>query len=78
MKNLHVIQKVCNILNIDSNNFIEYVKDRPGHDRKYSIDSTKLNELGHQVLSDFDSHLEETIHHTYNGGLTCHHLTNTR
>ena len=77
MKNLHVIQRVCDILGIDSKDHIEYVKDRPGHDRKYSIDSSKLNELGHRVMSDFDSHLEETIHHTYNGGLTCHHTTNT-
>lgn len=76
MKNLHVIQKVCDILGVDPQDCVEYVKDRPGHDRKYSIDSTKLNQLGHQVLSDFDSHIQETIHHTYNGGLTWHHMTN--
>ena len=77
LKNLHVIKNVCDILDINPDDCIEYVKDRPGHDRKYSIDSSKLNKLGHHIESDFNSQLKETIYHTYNGGLTCHHTTNT-
>ena len=41
---------------------IEYVKDRPGHDRKYALDWSKIKKaLGWQPEHDFDSHLKETI-----------------
>lgn len=41
---------------------IKYVKDRPGHDRRYSIDSTKImNELGWKPEHDFDNGIEMTI-----------------
>ena len=42
--------------------WIQFVKDRPGHDRKYSVDWTKIkNELGWTPLHDFDTWLETTI-----------------
>lgn len=41
---------------------IEYVADRPGHDRKYAPDSKKIRkELGWKPLAKFDERLEETI-----------------
>jgi dTDP-glucose 4,6-dehydratase len=41
---------------------IRYVKDRPGHDRRYAIDSTKLqNELGWQPRHTLDDGLAETV-----------------
>ncbi|KKR66290.1 MAG: dTDP-glucose 4,6-dehydratase, partial [Candidatus Curtissbacteria bacterium GW2011_GWA1_40_47] len=41
---------------------IEYVKDRPGHDRRYAIDATKIKkDLGWQPKYDFDQALEETV-----------------
>ncbi len=41
---------------------IEYVKDRPGHDRRYSLDYTKIKkELGWQPKYDFKKALIETI-----------------
>jgi len=41
---------------------IEYVKDRPGHDRRYAIDSTKLHtELGWTPRHAFDDALAQTI-----------------
>jgi dTDP-glucose 4,6-dehydratase len=41
---------------------ITYVKDRPGHDRRYAIDCSKLkNELGWQKAHDFQSGLEKTV-----------------
>lgn len=40
---------------------IEYVKDRPGHDRRYSVDSTKIKQLGWQVKYRFDEALKDTI-----------------
>jgi dTDP-glucose 4,6-dehydratase len=42
--------------------FIEYVKDRPGHDRRYAIDSTKLQtELGWLPSHSFDQALARTV-----------------
>ncbi|MCU0414393.1 MAG: dTDP-glucose 4,6-dehydratase [Ignavibacteriaceae bacterium] len=41
---------------------IEYVKDRPGHDRRYAIDSTKIkNELGWVAHHSFESAIQDTI-----------------
>lgn len=43
---------------------IEYVKDRPGHDRRYSVDSKKIKKLGWRPKKsqDFVNSLEKTIH----------------
>ena len=40
---------------------IEYVKDRPGHDRRYALDSTKLKNLGWKPEYDFEKAVKETI-----------------
>lgn len=40
---------------------IEYVEDRLGHDRRYSIDTTKIRALGWKPKHDFEQALDETI-----------------
>jgi dTDP-glucose 4,6-dehydratase len=40
---------------------IRYVDDRPGHDRRYSLDYRKLASLGYQPRADFRSMLAETV-----------------
>ncbi len=40
---------------------IEYVTDRPGHDRRYAVDSSKLRSLGWAPVHDFADRLAETI-----------------
>ena len=46
----------------ESESLITYVKDRPGHDRRYAIDAAKLNkELGWSPLVTFEQGLAETI-----------------
>ena len=45
-----------------SEDMIEYVKDRPGHDFRYSMDSSKIkNELGWSPKIKFEKGLEDTI-----------------
>ena len=40
---------------------ITYVKDRPGHDKRYSLDTSKLFQLGWQPQYNFAEALEDTI-----------------
>ena len=41
---------------------ISFVKDRPGHDRRYAIDASKIaRELGWRPREDFDSGLAKTV-----------------
>ena len=43
-------------------NLISFVDDRPGHDRRYAIDATKLErELGWRALETFETGLEKTV-----------------
>lgn len=59
--NLEVVKKILKILRKDES-FIQKVKDRPGHDRKYALDWSKIkNELGWSPEHDFDTWLEMTV-----------------
>jgi dTDP-glucose 4,6-dehydratase len=59
--NIEVIKKTLKIMGMDSS-MIEYVNDRPGHDRRYSVDWTKIkNFLGWEPQYGFDTWLEKTI-----------------
>jgi len=61
ISNLQVIRKILKIMGKDEG-FIEHVKDRLGHDRRYSVDWSKIkNELGWKPLHNFDEWLEKTV-----------------
>ncbi len=61
LSNLTVIEKILKYMGKDKS-LIEFVKDRPGHDRRYAIDWTKIKtELGWEPQHDFDSWLAKTI-----------------
>ncbi len=65
--NLEVVQTICALLTKlrpgpDYARLITYVTDRPGHDRRYAIDFSKLErELGWRPREDFMSGLEKTV-----------------
>ena len=61
MINLKVIEKVCSVLGKTTEECIEFVPDRPGHDFRYSISNKKLSNIGFNDYSDFNSSLEKTI-----------------
>ena len=45
-----------------SEDLIEFVEDRPGHDFRYSMNSTKIsNELDWKIESSFEEGLEKTV-----------------
>ena len=61
ISNLEVVKKILAIMG-ESEEKIEYVKDRPGHDRRYAVDWSKIHrELGWQPEHNFDVWLERTI-----------------
>ena len=67
--NIDLVKLLCNQMDEklgrakgESESLITYVKDRPGHDRRYAIDATKLNkELGWSPSVTFEQGLAETI-----------------
>lgn len=68
--NMEVIKTVCNTLdklkadspNCPHESLIEYVKDRPGHDRRYAIDARKVEEeLGWKPKETFETGMDKTI-----------------
>lgn len=60
--NLEVVKAICELLGKNSEESIEFVKDRPGHDFKYVVDWSKIKkELGWEPLYDFKTWLEKTV-----------------
>jgi len=66
--NLQVVQAICDALdrrrsaNGTRRRLIEHVADRPGHDRRYAIDCSKLTRtLGWRPRVNFESGLEQTV-----------------
>jgi dTDP-glucose 4,6-dehydratase len=69
-ENIAVVKAICFLLDqrhpLDDGrareSLITYVRDRPGHDRRYAIDSSKLqNELGWRPSQTFETGIEETV-----------------
>jgi len=59
--NKTIVEKTLDILG-KSHDMIEYVGDRPGHDKRYSIDCSKIqNEVGWNPKFEFDKALHDTI-----------------
>lgn len=59
--NLQVVQTILKALD-KPESLIKYVKDRPGHDRRYAIDPTKIEtELGWKPKYNFDTGIAQTI-----------------
>jgi len=60
--NKTIVEKILDILG-KSHDMIEYVEDRPGHDKRYSIDCTKIEkEIGWSPKYEFDKALQDTVH----------------
>jgi dTDP-glucose 4,6-dehydratase len=68
-KNIDIVNLVCDLLDSrlnrshgENRQLITFVKDRPGHDRRYAIDASRLKEdLGWEPAYTFESGIAETI-----------------
>jgi dTDP-glucose 4,6-dehydratase len=58
--NLEVARALVACLGLDEDR-IEPVRDRPGHDRRYAVDTTRIESLGWRATTSFDEHLEATV-----------------
>jgi dTDP-glucose 4,6-dehydratase len=66
--NLHVVETICDLLDDiaptagSRRDLISFVTDRPGHDRRYAIDASKLErELGWSAQENFESGIAKTV-----------------
>ncbi|MFZ1535386.1 MAG: GDP-mannose 4,6-dehydratase, partial [Chitinophagaceae bacterium] len=68
-KNIDLVKLLCKLMDEKLGNvmgtseqLITYIKDRPGHDRRYAIDASKINkELGWKPSVTFEEGLAQTI-----------------
>jgi dTDP-glucose 4,6-dehydratase len=61
IKNKTIVENILELLN-KSKNLIEYVDDRPGHDKRYSIDASKIQkEINWKPKYDFKESLKDTV-----------------
>ena len=68
LSNIELVERLCSLLDEmrpekkKHSSLISFVKDRPGHDRRYAIDSSKIRrELGWQPKESFESGLKKTV-----------------
>ncbi len=66
--NIEVVERICDLLDAEApldaprRGLMRFVQDRPGHDRRYAIDATRLKtELGWAPRQDFDAGLKQTV-----------------
>jgi dTDP-glucose 4,6-dehydratase len=67
--NLRIVELICDLIDElkpglggRSRSLISFVKDRPGHDRRYAIDATKIREeLGWVPAHTFETGIRETV-----------------
>ena len=60
ISNLELTEKVLSLMEKGKES-IQYVNDRPGHDRRYALDSSKIRYLGWAPESNFEKNLEKTV-----------------
>lgn len=82
-KNIDLVHLLCDLTDKalgrpegNARQLITFVKDRPGHDKRYAIDASKIkNDLGFEPSIDFEKGLELTIHWYLNNEVWLDNIT---
>jgi dTDP-glucose 4,6-dehydratase len=83
-RNIDIVNRICSILDRKApredgksySDLITFVADRPGHDRRYAIDSKKLRDnLGWLPTESFDTGIEKTVEWYLNNRAWCNDIT---
>jgi dTDP-glucose 4,6-dehydratase len=84
MENIAVVRTICRLLDElrpaspyrPHEALIQFVKDRPGHDRRYAIDISKIQrELGWRPAESFESGMRKTVEWYLTNPQWCEHVT---
>ena len=60
--NLEVVEEICRAFGVSSEDSIEFVEDRKGHDFRYAIDNSKIvRELNWSAMYEFESGIKSTV-----------------
>ena len=60
--NLEIINDICQVLNVNPQDYISFVEDRKGHDFRYAIDNAKISqELNWHPKTSFNEGLKQTV-----------------
>lgn len=62
LQNIEVTRRILDALDA-SDDLVEFVEDRAGHDQRYALDTAKIRSLGWEPQVSFDEGLERTIDH---------------
>jgi dTDP-glucose 4,6-dehydratase len=60
LPNIEVVRRILALTDRDES-LIEYITDRPGHDRRYSLSAARLESLGWKAAVNFDEGIERTV-----------------
>ena len=60
LENLDIVRRIVELTGV-SPALVRHVEDRPGHDRRYSVDASRLRALGWEPRREFDEALVETV-----------------
>jgi dTDP-glucose 4,6-dehydratase len=62
ISNIQIAKTICRTMEKDPEEWIEHIRDRPGHDRRYAVDWRKIKRvLGWQSKHDFETALKKTV-----------------
>ena len=59
---MEVVEEICRAFGVSSEDSIEFVEDRKGHDFRYAIDNSKIvRELNWSAMYEFESGIKSTV-----------------
>lgn len=61
LSNIEIAQKILSTLNLEFDDNVDFIEDRPGHDFRYAVDFSKLTDLKWKPKKNVDSEIDKVI-----------------